>query len=185
MKKTLIFIWEIAKIAIIALVIVIPIRYFLFQPFFVRGQSMEPNFENGDYLIVDEISYRFREPKRGEVIIFKSPYDSSQRLIKRIVGLPGERIEIKDNKVAVYKDNILQVLDESEYLPSDFRTDGDMQIVLEQDQYFVLGDNRGVSYDSRKFGILDKESIIGRAFLRAWPFTKFETPDYSVEIIDI
>ena len=74
MRKVFSFIWEITKIIIIALAIVVPIRYFLFQPFFVKGQSMEPNFEDGDYLIVDEISYRFREPQRGEIIVFKYPF---------------------------------------------------------------------------------------------------------------
>jgi len=98
MKSFLSFIWEIAKIVIIALLIVIPIRYFIFQPFFVKGQSMEPTFENGDYLIIDEISYRFRAPQRGEVIVFKYPENPSQRYIKRIVGLPRETIEINDGE---------------------------------------------------------------------------------------
>jgi signal peptidase I len=89
MKKFFSFFWEITKIVLIALAIVIPIRYFLFQPFFVRGQSMEPNYENGDYLIIDELSYRIRDPQRGETIVFKYPHDITQRYIKRIIGLPG------------------------------------------------------------------------------------------------
>ena len=92
MKKFLSFIWEISKTAIIALVIVVPIRYFLFQPFIVRGQSMEPSFYQNDYLIVDEISYRFREPTRGEVVVFKFPQNTSQRYINRVIGLPGETV---------------------------------------------------------------------------------------------
>ena len=103
MKKLLSFIWEIIKIVIIALAIVVPIRYFLFQPFFVKGESMEPNFQNGDYLIVDELSYRLREPERGEVIVFKYPRNISQRYIKRIIGLPGEAVEIKDGKDGLSK----------------------------------------------------------------------------------
>ena len=87
MKKFLLFIWEVSKIVIIAILIVVPIRYFVFQPFFVRGQSMEPNFHGGDYLIVDELSYQFRAPERGEFIVFKYPNDPSQRYIKRIVVL--------------------------------------------------------------------------------------------------
>ena len=102
MKKFYSFIWETAKIIIIALIIVVPIRYFLFQPFFVKGQSMEPNFESGDYLIIDELSYRLREPQRGEVVVFKYPNDPSQRYIKRIVALPEERIEIKEGRVVIY-----------------------------------------------------------------------------------
>ena len=88
MKNILSFLWEISKIIIIALIIVIPIRYFLFQPFIVRGASMEPSFHSGDYLIIDEISYRFRNPQRGEVIVFKYPQAPSQRYIKRVIGLP-------------------------------------------------------------------------------------------------
>ena len=180
MKKFFIFIWEITKIAIIAALIVIPIRYFLFQPFFVKGQSMDPNFENGDYLIVDEISYRFSEPQRGEVIVFKYPEDPSHRFIKRIVGLPGETVEIKDGKVIIYRDGVSQVLDESEYL-SDLVTTGDFQITLGENEYFVLGDNRPFSFDSRKFGVLPRDKIIGRVIFRAWPFAafaKFEAPAY-------
>ena len=124
MKNTLSFIWEIIKIVVIALVIVIPIRYFLFQPFLVNGQSMEPNFENGDYLIVDEISYRFHDPQRGEVIVFKISRANNTiltRFIKRIIGLPGETVEIKDGKVMIIKENS-EVLDESQYLPEGLKT---------------------------------------------------------------
>ena len=180
MKKFFIFIWEIAKIAVIAALIVIPIRYFLFQPFFVKGQSMDPNFGHGDYLIVDEISYRFSEPQRGEVIVFKYPEDPSHRFIKRIVGLPGETVEIRDGKVIIYKDGASQILDESEYL-SDSVTAGDFQITLGENEYFVLGDNRSFSFDSRRFGVLPGDKIIGRVIFRAWPFaalTKFEAPAY-------
>lgn len=180
MKKFFTFVWEVAKIVIIAAVIVIPIRYFLFQPFFVRGQSMDPNFENGDYLIIDEISYHFRAPERGEVIVFKYPQDPSQRFIKRIVGLPGETVEIKDGKVMIYKEGQPQILNESNYL-SDLYTGGDLQITLGEDEYFVLGDNRSFSFDSRRFGVLPGENIIGRVIFRAWPFVamaKFGTPSY-------
>jgi len=180
MKKFFSFVWEIAKISIIALVIVIPIRYFIFQPFIVRGQSMEPSFESGDYLIVDEISYRFKNPQRGEVIVFKYPQDLSQRFIKRIIGLPGETIEVKDGKVAIYKDEDTYFLNESNYIYF-FQTQGDIKITLGQDEYFVLGDNRPFSFDSRRFGVLPEEDIIGRVFLRAWPLTGiniFEIPNY-------
>jgi signal peptidase I len=180
MKKLLVFIWEISKIVIIALLIVIPIRYFIFQPFFVRGQSMEPNFENNDYLIIDEISYRFSSPQRGEVVVFKYPQDPSQRYIKRIIGLPGEAIEIEDGKVIIYKNNQAEILDESSYLPAS-ETPGDIQVSLGENEYFVLGDNRAVSSDSRKWGVLPREDIIGKVFLRAWPITtwaQIEAPAY-------
>ncbi|HJN62231.1 MAG TPA: signal peptidase I [Candidatus Parcubacteria bacterium] len=179
-KDTLLFIWEIAKVVAIALLIVVPIRYFIFQPFLVSGQSMEPNFSNGDYLIIDEISYRFQSPKRGEVIVFKYPDDPSQRYIKRIVGLPGETIEIKDGTIIIYNRERNQILNELSYLSS-LQTPGDILIALDYNEYFVLGDNRFASSDSRRWGPLPKEDIIGRVFLRAWPFValaKIEVPSY-------
>ncbi len=167
---------------VLALAIVIPIRYFLFQPFFVKGQSMEPNFENGNYLIIDELSYRFRVPERGEVIVFKYPNDPSQRYIKRVIGLPGETIEIKEGKVIIHQqDSSVKVLDESSYLGQNSITSGDIKITIGEKEYFVMGDNRIASYDSRRWGLLPKENIIGRVLVRAWPFNlaqTFEAPAY-------
>ncbi len=177
MRNTFAFIWEIIKIVVLALVIVIPIRYYIFQPFLVKGQSMEPNFETGDYLIIDEISYRFKNPQRGEVIVFKYPQNPSQRYIKRIIGLPYETIEIKDGKVFI--DN--EELDEKSYLPVSAQTPGNILITLGENEYFVLGDNRLTSYDSRRWGPLTREDIIGRVFIRAWPIialAKIVTPNY-------
>jgi signal peptidase I len=173
----LVAIWEIIKIVIIALLIVVPIRYFLFQPFIVRGQSMEPNFENGDYLIIDELSLRFRNPQRGEVVVFKYPKNPSQRYIKRIIGLPGETVEIKDGKVLMEN----KVLDESEYLTFNLETSGAIQLTLKENEYFVLGDNRISSSDSRQWGPLKKENLIGRVYFRAFPLTtlaKIKAPAY-------
>ena len=181
LKNFFIFIWEIFKIILIALVIVVPIRYFLFQPFLVKGQSMEPTFQNSDYLIIDEISYRFREPERGEVVVFKYPKNPSQRFIKRIIGLPGETVEIADGKVIIIKDDKTQILDESSYLPESLNTPGNLQTVLAENEYFVLGDNRRLSADSRSWGPLFRENIIGRVFFRAWPITALaliKEPDY-------
>ena len=172
---------EIFQIVIIALLIVIPIRYFLFQPFFVRGHSMEPCFHNGDYLIVDQISYRIREPQRGEVIVFKYPLNPSVRYIKRIVGLPGETIEIEEGKVKITENSQSRFLNESDYLAEYMETRGHTKIVLGGHEYFVLGDNRSVSSDSRRWGTLGKEDIIGRVYLRAWPvdaWAQIEAPNY-------
>lgn len=177
MKAFFSFIWEISKIVIVALLIVVPIRTFIFQPFFVKGQSMEPNFENGDYLIIDEISYRFREPQRGEVIVFKYPNNPSQRYIKRIIGLPGETVEVKDGKVFIANEQ----LDESSYFPGEIFTPGSAQLSLKNNEFFVLGDNRIASSDSRSWGVLPRNDIIGRVFIRAWPFAalaKFAAPAY-------
>ncbi|MDO8424362.1 MAG: signal peptidase I [bacterium] len=182
MKGFLSFILETAKIIIIALLIVVPIRYFLFQPFFVKGQSMEPNFENGDYLIIDELSYRFNDPQRGEVVVFKYPNNPSQRYIKRIIGLPGETVEVKDGKVTILSnDGKRSLLDESSYFPDTVFTPGNVQLALGVDQFFVLGDNRVASSDSRSWGALPRNDIIGRVLIRAWPFAtlaKFGAPAY-------
>ena len=176
MKKIFPFFWETVKIVITALVIVIPIRYFLFQPFFVKGQSMEPNFETGDYLIIDEISYRFREPARGEVVVFKYPKNPSQNYIKRIIGLPGETVEVNEGKVIIYQGDKAHILDETQYLPylmSISGLAGKTRMVLGEDEYFVLGDNRPVSFDSRRWGVLPGKFIVGRVALRVWPFAVF------------
>lgn len=170
-KSYLFVAWEFVKIVIIAAVIVLPIRYFLFQPFIVKGESMVPNFHSGDYLIVDEISYAFRMPKRGEVIVLKYPQNISERFIKRIIGLPGERVRINNGKITILKNGSESVLDEKEYLPILSLTKGNIDMVLGDGEYFVLGDNRQFSYDSRLWGALPKEDIVGRAFLRIYPFS--------------
>ena len=169
LKPPLVFGFEILKIIIIALVIVLPIRYFLFQPFIVKGESMVPNLHSGDYLIIDEISYKFADPKRGDIVVLKYPLDNSQRFIKRIVGLPGETVNISDGKVAITKDGKDIALDETDYLPDLRNTDGVLNIVLKDNEYFVLGDNRQFSYDSRKWGVLPREDIVGKAWFRVFP----------------
>lgn len=184
MKSILLFIWETIKIVIIALLIVLPVRYFIFQPFIVRGQSMEPSFSHGDYLIIDQISYRFTEPKRGEVIVFRYPNNPAQRYIKRIIGLPGEVIEIKDGRVKVYNDQHKDgvPLKESDYIFEPGYTTGELLITLGDKEYFVLGDNRDASADSRRWGTVPEDNIIGRALIRLWPFVafaKFEAPQYQ------
>lgn len=169
------FLWELIKIFLLAMVIILPIRYFLVQPFFVRGASMEPNFLDGEYLVVDELSYQFREPERGEVIVFRFPGDTSQFFIKRIIGLPRETARIEDGQVIIsnkeHPEGVL--LNEAEYLPEDLRTGGQVTITLGDNEYFVLGDNRSASSDSRSWGPLTEEAIVGRAWLRAFPFERF------------
>lgn len=143
---------------------------------------MEPNFQNGDYLIVDEISYRLRSPQRGEVIVFRYPLNPSQRYIKRIIGLPGETVKIQDDKVYVYnQDSSPRAIDELGYLPESIKTSGTVELQLNQKEYFVLGDNRGLSSDSRRWGILPRENMIGRVLLKVWPLTALamiEAPAY-------
>lgn len=167
MKAFLRPLWEFMKIVVVALVIVLPLRLFVFQPFLVSGSSMEPNFHHGDYLIVDELSYRLRDPQRGDTIILRYPNNPSQRFIKRIVGLPGETVAVKDGKVLVQKEGEEFVLDESVYLPSSETTPGSMSTTLKENEYFVLGDNRRFSSDSRSWGVLPAKDIVGRVFFKA------------------
>lgn len=182
-KETLFFFLEVIQIVAIALVVVLPIRYFVFQPFIVKGASMESTFHNGDYLIIDELTYRFREPQRGEVVVFKYPQDLSQRFIKRIIGLPGEQVVIRQGGIEVIdKFGVKTALNESGYISSGagFWL-GEGKVILGPDEYFVLGDNRGHSFDSRNWGALKRKSIVGRVVVRAWPPTAlahFLAPEY-------
>lgn len=175
------FFWELIKVFLIAVVIIVPIRYFLVQPFFVRGASMEPAFEDGEYLIIDQLSYRWREPERGEVIVFRFPNNPSQFFIKRIIGLPGDTVRVEDGQVVVQNQELTHgaILDESSYLAEGTRTGGRVTSQLGADEYFVLGDNRAASSDSRSWGILARDKVIGRAWIRAFPFDRlkwFEFP---------
>jgi signal peptidase I len=189
MKKVLVFVWDFAKIAIIAFVIVWPIRHYVFRPFIVSGASMVPSFQSGNYLIVDEISYKFSSPQRGDVIVFDASFlkgYTGERFIKRIIGLPGDTVNITNGKVEIIKDGKMVVLSEK-YLPADLKTYGYLltngyapsqlakEITLKADEYFVMGDNRSDSYDSRSWGVLSKKNIIGKAFFRIFPFTEITT----------
>ncbi len=183
MKSILLFIWETVKIVIIALLIVLPIRYFVFQPFIVRGQSMEPSFSHGDYLIIDQITYRFNQPQRGEVIVFRYPNNPAQRYIKRIIALPGETVEINEGRVVIYNDQYREgtALEENHYLFEPAYTVGELRMTMGEKEYFVLGDNRDASADSRRWGTVPEHDIIGRALIRLWPLVAFatiEAPQY-------
>lgn len=173
---------EVLKFSLIAILIVAPIRIFVAQPFIVSGASMEPTFDSKQYLIVDQLSYRFNEPKRGEVVIFRYPNDPSTFFIKRIVGLPGETVEMRSGKLTVK--NVAfpgGFLVKEPYIEEE--TDDTFNIELDDDEYFVLGDNRVHSSDSRVWGPLEKKFITGKALIRLFPIAKFgvNPGDYSVE----
>ncbi|MFA5024357.1 MAG: signal peptidase I [Patescibacteria group bacterium] len=180
MKKFFLFVWEIAKVVCISLAIILPVRYYLIQPFYVKGASMEPNFHDKEYLIIDEISYRFKAPERGQVIVFRYPRNPQEYFIKRIIGLPGESIQIKDGQVKIF--NALNpegfALNEK-YLPSDLETadQNEARIELDDNEYFVLGDNRNASKDSRSFGPLNKSFITGKILFRGWPLNEITVFD--------
>lgn len=158
--------WGTFGLYIIALAIVLPLRLFIFQPFLVSGDSMEPNFHTGDYLLIDEISYAFKIPQRGDVVILKYPNNPSQKFIKRIVGLPGETVIVRDGNVYIQQENIVFQLDESSYLKDSRKTPGEVTMPLGKGEYFVLGDNRAFSLDSRIWGVLPHKDIVGRLLTR-------------------
>lgn len=184
------FVLEMFKMFVLALVIVYPIKVFLLQPFIVRGISMEPNFSESQYLVTNEIGYKYtkfslfgktlfdvnpsREFSRQNVVVLRSPVSKDEFYIKRVIGLPGETIEIKDGIVKIYNEENKEgfIVDEKDYLPEGRVTAGEVNVQLKDDEYYVLGDNRSHSSDSRSFGPLKKEQMIGKVILRAWPVKK-------------
>ncbi len=177
------FIIELVKIVVIALAIIIPIRTFILQPFYVKGASMEPTFYDNEYLVIDELSYRIHLPQRGDVVVLRNQA-LGEFLIKRIIGLPNDRIVINDGRVSVYNAEFISgaVLVEKTYLSPTVQTFGNLDVTLTADQYFVMGDNRPASLDSRSFGPIPRQDIIGRTAVRAWPISKaktFPTPNLT------
>lgn len=166
---------EILKYTIIALLIVAPFRIYVAQPFIVSGESMNDTFIPGEYLIVDQLTYRFEEPVRGDVVIFKYPLDKSIYFVKRVVGLPGETVHIERGVVTIQQaSSSAPVRIEEPYVSSLPATTASLTITLEGDEYLVLGDNRAESSDSRVWGPLQRKFIVGRAFARVFPLTRAE-----------
>ena len=175
---------EIVKVGLLALAIVLPIRLFIVCPFYVQGASMEPNFYDKEYLLIDEISYRFQAPQRGEVVVFRYPQDPREYFIKRIIGLPGETLKMDQGDVYLLDKSTNEWTKITEtYLPSTdqtFALDSN-ELTLGPDEFFVLGDNRAHSRDSRFFGPLNRRYIVGRVMLRGLPISRaqiFKTPSY-------
>lgn len=180
MRRALWSLFEIIETVAIAVVVVVLVRVFVVQPFVVSGASMEPTFYNGNYLLVDELTYRFRDPERGEVIVFRYPGDLSSFYIKRIIGLPGDRVVLRDNTISVYEHGKGRVLHESYLLGNP--TNGSFDVTVPDGEYFVMGDNRNFSFDSRSWGSLPKGDIIGVVRLRLWPIGEvraFAAPSYQ------
>lgn len=174
---------ELIQIVVISAAIVIPLRTFLVQPFYVKGQSMEPNFYDHEYLFVDKLTYRSSTPQRGDVIVLRYPRDTTEFFIKRVIGLPGETVEVANGKVRIYNKEHENgfVLDEKLYLTQDYTTLTDTK-TLKDDEYYVMGDNRAASLDSRIFGPLKRSYIVGRVWVRAYPFDRwkhFESISYK------
>ena len=159
---------EFFKLVFLSVIIVIPFRLYIAQPFVVDGLSMYPTFDNDDYLIIDEISFRFRGPERGEVLVFKYPNDPKKYFIKRLIGLPNETVKIRDGEVTIVNAEYPEGLRLSEpyvRLPKH----ENLTTILEEDDYFVMGDNRASSADSRIWGALPATNIVGRPVFRLYP----------------
>lgn len=167
---------ELAKLTFISILIVVPFRLFIAQPFIVDGASMDPTFETGDYLIVDELTYRFRTPERGSVLIFKYPIDPSKSFIKRIIGLPGETISFLNGQITIINlEHPNGFILEEPYIKSVRKETADY--ILGTGEYFVLGDNRPLSADSRIWGPVPEKNIIGRPIFRLFPPAFFPGDD--------
>jgi len=167
-KKTEHPFWELLSFAVMAFIIILPIRAFVAQPFIVSGSSMYPTFENGDYLIIDQISYKLENPERGDVVVFRYPKDPKKFFIKRIIGLPNETVEIKAEQIFIKNDKHKDGFPLNDPFTNVMKTN-DMSITLKEGQYFVMGDNRNASSDSRSWGTLPEDLITGKAFLRLLP----------------
>lgn len=174
-KKVLGGLLELIQIVVISAAIVIPLRTFLVQPFYVKGQSMEPNFYDHEYLFVDKLTYRRQDPQRGEAVVTRYPLDPSEFFIKRVIGLPGETVEVTNGKVRIYNKEHENgfVLDERTYLDQDYTPLTDTK-TLKEDEYYLMGDNRAASLDSRSFGPVKRSFIVGRVWVRAYPFDRWK-----------
>lgn len=166
--------YEIFKTIAVMFLLAFVIRAYIVQTFVVEGQSMQPNFHDGEYLLIDKVSYRFNQPQRGDVVVFISPEDQKLHFIKRVIGLPGEAVEITQNRIFINNNQI-----QEDYLRRGEQTligdnfINDFKTVIPQDHYFVLGDNRQNSKDSRLIGLIPKQSIVGRAFVVIYPLKNF------------
>jgi signal peptidase I len=177
------FIFSFIETIVIALVISVVLYLFIMTPHEVVGRSMYPTYQDGEYVMANKIVYEIADPKRGDVIIFK--YSDTQDFIKRVIGLPGEIVGLQDGKIYING----EVLDESGYLDETIYTNGSdylhegESITLEDDQYFVCGDNRQHSSDSRTFGPISRDQIKAKSWLVYYPFSNFriaEHEDYEI-----
>lgn len=162
---------DLFTLAFLIVVVVIPIRVFVISPFVVDGDSMHPTFENLDYLIIDEIVYSFSSPARGDVIVFRYPGNPSLFYIKRVIGLPGETVSINHGKVSITTTAGDTFSLSEPYIVNEDAT-YTKRVSLGNGEYFVMGDNRPNSSDSRVWGVLPRKNIIGRADIRLLPVTK-------------
>ena len=173
-KKILSFLFEIAQVLVLAFAIFFFVYLLIMQPHKIQGESMEPNFHENEYLLTDKLSYRFGKPKRGDVIVFKAPPKYEDEYIKRIMAVPGDKVEIINNQLFVNKESIEEAFlpEDSVTSPGQFLPEG-KTLTVPENGYFVLGDNRNHSLDSRSFGFIGEDKITGKAWFVYWPPQEF------------
>lgn len=172
--------YETLRTVVLVLLTAFIIRVFIMQPFLVQGASMEPTLTNSEYLIVEKVAYKFRQPERGEIVVFRAPVNWTENYIKRVIALPGETIKIEDSKIFINNKVLEESYIESSGVSFD-NPDYSLELTLGEDEYFVIGDNRNHSSDSRSWGPLPRQNIIGRAFIAIFPLDFFgiiNSPDY-------
>lgn len=173
-QKLSVFFLDILEVVVFAIAIFLFLYLLVLQPHKIKGQSMEPNFQDGEFLLTDKVTYRFSQPKRGDVIVFEAPGTNNEEFIKRIIGLPGETISVINGETKINGAELSE-----NYLPDSFITDGGaflkngQNVTIPDNHYFVMGDNRAASSDSRTWGFVAKEKITGRAWITYWPPPKF------------
>ena len=174
---------EIIRFAIIAILIVVPVRMFIAQPFIVSGASMDDTFHTGEYLIIDQVNYHFEQPDRGDIVVFRYPRDPSKFFIKRVIGLPGDEVNIENSVVTITNQEHPEGFVLEEPYVQTMSPAPAMSESLGDREFFVMGDNRDQSSDSRSWGILQEDRIVGRALVRLFPPTMvdFMPGDVSID----
>ncbi len=174
LKKLSAFFLDIIEVIVFAIAIFLFVYLLVLQPHKIKGDSMQPNYPDGEFLLADKVTYRLREPKRGDVIVFQAPVSPDEEYIKRIIGLPGEKVSVNGGRVFINGERLNE-----QYLsrtlitsPGNFAKEGE-EILVPKDYYFVLGDNRNASSDSRAWGFVPFKSINGRAWVIYWPPENF------------
>lgn len=168
------FFMDILQVVVFAVAIFLVVYLLILQPHKIKGHSMDPNFEDGEFLLTDKVSYRFGNPERGDVVVLKAPPTYEEEFIKRIIGLPGDRVMVKDNHIYVNG----KLIDETAYLNPSVRTEAGIytvegkEVIIPDNNYLAIGDNREHSYDGRNFGTISRDKITGKAWLSYWPLSR-------------
>jgi len=179
------FFLDIIQVVVFAVAIFLFVYLLILQPHKIKGLSMTPNFPDGEYLLTDKVTYRFHDPNRGDVIVFETPTSTTgEEFIKRIIALPGESVSVKNGRIFIDKNLLIEDYLTSDVItsPGNFLAEG-KEVVVAEEEYFVLGDNRSHSSDSRSWGFIDKDKITGRAWLVYWPLPNagiIISPEYNL-----